>query len=181
LRPKKFDRLTRSRGSGAVSDPPEEAVLERVVSDHPDTEYLARFSYPEFTTICPVTGQPDFGHFVIDTVLHQWLPESKSLKLYLRSVRNHGAFHEDCTKIAPVQSASGTSTRSNRNGCELPDFGARAAASRLKCFGGPARRRMRCGRRTLGCPLIAVAFDRSEIAVHVRKIGGKTITFAYLD
>lgn len=76
---------------------PEEAVLERVPNPHPDKLYLARFSAPEFTSLCPVTGQPDFAHLVIDCVPRQWLVESKSLKLYLGSFRNHGAFHEDCT------------------------------------------------------------------------------------
>ncbi len=76
---------------------PEEAVLERVPNPHPDTHYVARFTAPEFTSICPVTGQPDFAHLVIDYVPNQWLVESKALKLYLSSFRNHGAFHEDCT------------------------------------------------------------------------------------
>ena len=76
---------------------PEEAVLERVPNPHPDARYVARFVCPEFTSLCPVTGQPDFGHLVIDYVPSDWLVESKSLKLYLQSHRNHGAYHEDCT------------------------------------------------------------------------------------
>ena len=76
---------------------PDDAVLESVPNPHPDTHYLARFTQPEFTSLCPVTGQPDFAHLVIDYVPDQWLIESKSLKLYLASFRNHGAFHEDCT------------------------------------------------------------------------------------
>ena len=76
---------------------PEEAVLERVPNPHPGTLYLARFTAPEFTSLCPVTGQPDFAHLVIDYAPKDWLIESKSLKLYLTSFRNHGAFHEDCT------------------------------------------------------------------------------------
>ena len=72
-------------------------MLERVANPHPDTHYLARFTAPEFTSLCPVTGQPDFAHLVIDYVPGDWLVESKSLKLYLGSFRNHGAFHEDCT------------------------------------------------------------------------------------
>lgn len=76
---------------------PDEAELERVPNPHPDTLYLARFTIPEFTSLCPVTGQPDFAHLVIDYVPDGWLVESKSLKLYLGSFRNHGAFHEDCT------------------------------------------------------------------------------------
>jgi len=76
---------------------PEEAQLDRVPNPHTDTNYLARFTAPEFTSLCPVTGQPDFAHLVIDYAPGRWLVESKSLKLYLTSFRNHGAFHEDCT------------------------------------------------------------------------------------
>jgi 7-cyano-7-deazaguanine reductase len=76
---------------------PEKARLDRVANPHPDTAYLARFTCPEFTALCPVTGQPDFAHLVIDYVPDEWIVESKSLKLYLASFRNHGAFHEDCT------------------------------------------------------------------------------------
>lgn len=76
---------------------PEAAVLDRVPNPHADIDYLARFTAPEFTSLCPVTGQPDFAHLVIDYVPGDWLVESKSLKLYLTSFRNHGAFHEDCT------------------------------------------------------------------------------------
>jgi 7-cyano-7-deazaguanine reductase len=78
-------------------DSPETAILERVSNPHPDTLYLARFAVPEFTSLCPVTSQPDFAHLVIDYAPDKWLIESKSLKLYLGSFRNHGAFHEDCT------------------------------------------------------------------------------------
>lgn len=83
--------------SSKVPDSPEAALLERVANPHADTYYVARFTAPEFTTLCPVTGQPDFAHLVIDYVPKDWLLESKSLKLYLVSFRNHGAFHEDCT------------------------------------------------------------------------------------
>ena len=76
---------------------PDKAQLDRVPNPHPDTDYLSRFIAPEFTCMCPVTGQPDFAHFVIDYVAGKWLLESKSLKLYLASFRNQGAFHEDCT------------------------------------------------------------------------------------
>jgi 7-cyano-7-deazaguanine reductase len=75
---------------------PETAVLERVPNPQPGVLYLARFTAPEFTSLCPVTGQPDFAHLVIDYAPKDWLIESKSLKLYLTSFRNHGAFHEDC-------------------------------------------------------------------------------------
>ncbi len=76
---------------------PDEAELDRVPNPHPGTHYVARFTAPEFTSLCPVTGQPDFAHIVIDYVPGDWLVESKSLKLYLGSFRNHGAFHEECT------------------------------------------------------------------------------------
>jgi len=76
---------------------PEEAVLDAVPNPQAGTLYLARFACPEFTSLCPVTGQPDFGHLVIDYAPDQYLLESKSLKLFLQSFRNHGAFHEDCT------------------------------------------------------------------------------------
>jgi 7-cyano-7-deazaguanine reductase len=78
-------------------DSPEAAVLERVPNPQSDALYLARFTAPEFTSLCPVTGQPDFAHLVIDYAPGDWLIESKSLKLYLGAFRNHGAFHEDCT------------------------------------------------------------------------------------
>lgn len=81
----------------ALPQSPELATLERVPNPHVSERYLARFTAPEFTSLCPITGQPDFAHLVIDYVPHRWLIESKSLKLYLGSFRNHGAFHEDCT------------------------------------------------------------------------------------
>ena len=76
---------------------PGRAVLDRVPNPHVNTDYVARFTAPEFTSLCPVTGQPDFAHLVIDYAPRRWLLESKSLKLYLTSFRDHGAFHEDCT------------------------------------------------------------------------------------
>ena len=76
---------------------PSQAELERVQNPQADVLYTVRFVAPEFTSLCPMTGQPDFAHLVIDYVPGHWLVESKSLKLYLGSFRNHGAFHEDCT------------------------------------------------------------------------------------
>jgi 7-cyano-7-deazaguanine reductase len=81
----------------SVPASPRDAVLDRVPNPHPDSNYVARFTFPEFTAICPVTGQPDFATIVVDYAPGRWLVESKSLKLYLNSFRNHGAFHEDCT------------------------------------------------------------------------------------
>jgi len=72
-------------------------VLETVPNPQAGTDFVARFTAPEFTSLCPVTGQPDFAHLVIDYIPDERLVESKSLKLYLTSFRNHGSFHEDCT------------------------------------------------------------------------------------
>jgi 7-cyano-7-deazaguanine reductase len=76
---------------------PDEARLEWVPNPHPGTLYVVRFICPEFTSICPVTRQPDFAHLVVDYVPKERLVESESLKLFLGSFRNHGAFHEDCS------------------------------------------------------------------------------------
>ncbi|MCA7120060.1 MAG: preQ(1) synthase [Acidibrevibacterium sp.] len=76
---------------------PEAAVLERVANPHPGLDYVVRFTCPEFTSLCPITGQPDFAHIVLDYIPGDWILESKSLKLFLGAFRNHGAFHEDCT------------------------------------------------------------------------------------
>ncbi|ASR53579.1 MAG: NADPH-dependent 7-cyano-7-deazaguanine reductase QueF [Blastomonas sp.] len=76
---------------------PETAVLDYVPNPRPGKPYLVRFAVPEFTSLCPVTGQPDFAHLVIDYAPDKVMVESKSLKLFLGSFRNHQAFHEDCT------------------------------------------------------------------------------------
>ena len=81
----------------ALPESPEAAVLETVPNTNRGLAYLVRFTCPEFTSLCPITGQPDFAHLVIDYVPDATLVESKSLKLYLGAFRNHGAFHEDCT------------------------------------------------------------------------------------
>ena len=91
------EHLTQLGREAGLPASPDEAVLERVPNPHPDSLFLARFTAPEFTSLCPVTGQPDFAHLVIDYAPDGWLIESKSLKLFLGSFRNHGAFHEDCT------------------------------------------------------------------------------------
>lgn len=80
-----------------IPQSPDQAALVAVPNPHPESLYLARYVCPEFTSICPVTSQPDFGHLVIDYAPQEKLVESKSLKLFLQSFRNHGAFHEDCT------------------------------------------------------------------------------------
>ncbi len=81
----------------ALPATPELAVIDRVPNPQKGETYLVRFTAPEFTSLCPITNQPDFAHLVIDYVPGAWLVESKALKLYLASFRNHGAFHEDCT------------------------------------------------------------------------------------
>lgn len=75
------------------------AVLETFENQHPENEYVVTFDCPEFTTLCPKTGQPDFGHIYISYIPREKMVESKSLKLYLFSFRNHGDFHEDCVNI----------------------------------------------------------------------------------
>ena len=91
------NELTQLGANAQTPENPEKAVLEKVENPHLNVDYTIRFTCPEFTSICPVTGQPDFAHLVIDYVPSRWIVESKSLKLYLTSFRNHGAFHEDCT------------------------------------------------------------------------------------
>jgi 7-cyano-7-deazaguanine reductase len=76
---------------------PEEALLETFANPHPDQDYVIRLTAPEFTSLCPITGQPDFATIIVDYVPRDRLIESKSFKLFLGSFRNHGAFHEDCT------------------------------------------------------------------------------------
>ena len=74
-------------------------VLETFVNKHPGNEYLVTFTCPEFTSLCPKTGQPDFARIIISYIPRERMVESKSLKLYLFSFRNHGDFHEDCVNI----------------------------------------------------------------------------------
>ena len=74
-------------------------ILETFVNKHPDNEYTVSFTCPEFTSLCPKTGQPDFARIVISYIPRELMVESKSLKLYLFSFRNHGDFHEDCVNI----------------------------------------------------------------------------------
>lgn len=92
-----YANLDKLGAQSALPTDPEADILERVPNPHADTDYVTRFTAPEFTSLCPVTGQPDFAHIVIDYMPGDWLVESKSLKLYLGAFRNHGAFHEDCT------------------------------------------------------------------------------------
>jgi 7-cyano-7-deazaguanine reductase len=93
----KYPHLRQLGRATALPASPDKAVLETVPNPQKQALYLVRFTAPEFTTLCPMTGQPDFAHLVIDYAPRAKLIESKSLKLYLGSFRNHGAFHEDCT------------------------------------------------------------------------------------
>lgn len=91
------ETLTHLGSDAPLPESPDQAILDAVANPHPDVDYLIRFTCPEFTSLCPVTGQPDFAHFVIDYAPAATIVESKSLKLFLGSFRNHAAFHEDCT------------------------------------------------------------------------------------
>lgn len=75
------------------------SVLEAFINKHPENDYFVKFNCPEFTSLCPKTGQPDFATIYISYVPGKMMVESKSLKLYLLSFRNHGDFHEDCMNI----------------------------------------------------------------------------------
>ena len=92
-----YEGLTQLGKKSDLPLSPDEANLERVPNPQQENLYMVRFTAPEFTSLCPITGAPDFAHLVIDYVPGDWLVESKSLKLFLGSFRNHGAFHEDCT------------------------------------------------------------------------------------
>ena len=89
--------LTLLGGKAAPPASPDEARIERIANPRAGESYLVRFTAPEFTCLCPVTGQPDFAHLVIDYAPGDWIVESKSLKLYLGAFRDHGGFHEDTT------------------------------------------------------------------------------------
>ena len=91
------ETLTHLGRDARVPDHPDAAVIDTPANPRPGRDYLVRFTCPEFTSLCPVTGQPDFAHLVIDYVPDAAIVESKSLKLFLHAHRNHAAFHEDCT------------------------------------------------------------------------------------
>ena len=93
----KYPHLRQLGRATALPASPDKAVLETVPNPQKRALYLVRFTAPEFTTLCPMTGQPDFAHLVIDYAPRAKLVESKSLKLYLGSFRNHADFHEACT------------------------------------------------------------------------------------
>lgn len=91
------EHLTQLGGKTELASSPDKAVLEIIPNPHKGSVYTVRFACPEFTSLCPVTGQPDFAHLVIDYIPNGHIVESKSLKLFLHSFRNHGDFHEACT------------------------------------------------------------------------------------
>lgn len=92
-----YDELTQLSGVADLPRQPEDAVLETFPNPHPGSRYVVRLTAPELTTLCPITGQPDFATLVVDYVPEERLVESKSFKLFLGSFRNHGTFHEACT------------------------------------------------------------------------------------
>lgn len=97
------ENLTLLGQAAQLPTSPEAAILERVANSNSGKHYLVRFTCPEFTSLCPLTGQPDFAHIMIDYIPGAWIVESKSLKLFMGSFRNHGAFHEDCTMMIAQQ------------------------------------------------------------------------------
>ena len=136
-------------------DSPEKAKLDRVPNPQADTNYVVRFTAPEFTSLCPVTGQPDFAHLMIDYVPGRWLLESKSLKLYVASFRNHGAFHEDCTVMIGKRIAAEIGPKFLRIG----GYWYPRAASRSTCSGRPANCPMACGCPTRASRPIAAGVE----------------------
>ncbi len=100
--PTQDDRYANLQALGQLSTipaNPDAAILERVSAPAAGQNYVIRFTAPEFTSLCPITGQPDFAHIVLDYIPDAWIVESKSLKLFLTAFRNHGAFHEACTMM----------------------------------------------------------------------------------
>jgi 7-cyano-7-deazaguanine reductase len=91
------DRFTQLGHNVAIPASPEDAILETFDNPHPGTKFVVRLTCPEFTTLCPITGQPDFAHLVVDYIPDEQLVESKSFKLFMASFRNQGTFHEACT------------------------------------------------------------------------------------
>lgn len=93
----RYGDLTLLGGKAIIPANPDDAELEPIPNPHPDVDYVVRLTCPELTSVCPITGQPDFGVMIVDYVPRHRLVESKSFKLFLASFRNHGTFHEDCT------------------------------------------------------------------------------------
>ena len=150
-----------------IPSEPDAKTLERAANPHADANYVVRFTAPEFTSICPITGQPDFAHLVIDYVPDRWIVESKSLKLHLASFRNHGAFHEDCT----VRIGQELAALLSRAGSGSAAIGTRAAASRSTCSGRPASCRRASGSPTRALrPTAAPADAAPDVIIHMRTV-----------
>ena len=92
-----YEHLTLLGQPASLPSNPDAAILERVANPAPGKHYIVRLTCPEFTSLCPLTGQPDFAHMMIDYIPKNWIVESKSFKLLMGSYRNHGAFHEACS------------------------------------------------------------------------------------
>jgi 7-cyano-7-deazaguanine reductase len=92
-----YSHLTLLGHHASLPAKPDDAVLERVANPAVGTKYIVRLTCPEFTTLCPLTGQPDFAHIMVDYIPDNWIVESKSFKLLMGSYRNHGTFHEACS------------------------------------------------------------------------------------
>jgi 7-cyano-7-deazaguanine reductase len=92
-----YSHLTLLGHHASLPAKPDDAVLERVANPAIGKNYIVRLTCPEFTTLCPLTGQPDFAHIMVDYIPDKWIVESKSFKLLMGSYRNHGTFHEACT------------------------------------------------------------------------------------
>ena len=146
-----------------IPEAPDAKTLDRAPNPQADTDYIARFTIVEFTSICPVTGQPDFAHLVIDYAPDKWLVESKSLKLYLWSFRNHGAFHEDCT-VRIGKDLVGAAQASLAQNRRLLVPARRHADRRLLAERQAAERRLaaRSGRRALSRARLKRASLREE-------------------
>jgi 7-cyano-7-deazaguanine reductase len=137
---------------------PDEAVLDRVPNPHGDKLYVVRFSAPEFTVLCAVTGQPDFAHFTIDYVPGAWLIESKSLKFYLASFRSYSDFHEECTIAIGKRIAAVLEPVYLRIG----GYWSPRGEYRSMCSGRPERCRRTCGCLTRASPPTAGAARSSD-------------------
>ena len=108
-----YDHLTLLGHAASQPASPADARLERVANPAPARQYIVRLTCPEFTSLCPLTGQPDFAHMMIDYIPRDWIVESKSFKLLMASYRNHGAFHEACTLCATYSCGRSLTDRPN--------------------------------------------------------------------
>ncbi len=152
-----YSDLTQLGDQTELPATPEDAVLERVENPQADIVYCVRFTAPEFTSLCPMTGQPDFAHLVIDYVPGQSLVESKSLKLFLGAFRNHGAF----TKTARSRLHDALLISLIHNGCGSEAIGTHAEVFPSMCSGRPVQRLKMSGYRIRVSPLIAEEGDVS--------------------